>query len=111
MRLTCQRAWAGMFENIDALIMPVCAEEPFEPDQDFVRPETMPDITKALKPSFIINLLGLPSACVRTLECRPVPFGVQVVGAMMDDLACLDVAGAIEAQLGFDLTPIEPAGL
>ncbi|WP_371228681.1 amidase [Roseovarius sp. 2305UL8-3] len=111
MRLTCQRAWAGMFESIDALIMPVCAEEPFEPDQDFIRPETMPDITKALKSSYIINLLGLPSACVRTLNCRPVPLGVQVVGAMMDDLACLDVAHTIEDQLGFDLSPVDPAGM
>jgi len=111
MRLACQRAWAGMFEDIDALILPVSAAEPFAPDQDIAQPETLAEIMQAQRCLFMINLLGLPGACVRTLDCAPVPLGVQVVGAMMDDLACLDVARAIEGQLGFDLGPIEPAGL
>ncbi len=108
-RLTCQRTWAEMFESIDALIMPVSAAEPFASDQDFARPESYPEIMRAQRSLSIINLLGLPAACVRTLDCRPVPLGVQVVGAMMDDPVCLDVAQAIETELGFDLSPVEPA--
>lgn len=110
MRLTCQRAWALMFEEIDALILPVSAAEPFAADQDIAQPETLPEIMKAHRSLYIINLLGLPAACVRTLECRPVPLGVQVVGAMMDDAVCLDIAGLIEDQFGFDLSPIDPVG-
>lgn len=109
MRLACQRAWAVMFEEIDALILPVSAAEPFAADQDILRPETLPEIMAAQRCLFMINLLGLPAACVRTLDCGPVPLGVQVVGAMMDDLACLDVAAAIEDQMGFDLIPVDPA--
>lgn len=107
-RLSCQRAWAVMFEDLDALILPVSAAEPFAADQDFLRPETLPEIMRAHRPLYMINLLGLPGACVRTLDCAPVPLGVQVVGAMMDDLACLEVAQVIEAQLGFDLGPVDP---
>ena len=57
---------------------------------------------------YMINLLGLPGATVRTLDSRPVPLGVQVVGPQMGDGACLDVAGRIEKTLGFDLRPIDP---
>lgn len=110
MRLTCQRAWAGMFEDLDALILPVSAAEPFAADQDILHPETLPQIMQVHRSLYIVNLLGLPSACVRTLDCAPVPLGVQVVGAMMDDMACLDIAQEIEDQLDFDLLPVDPAG-
>ncbi len=109
MRLSCQRAWAEMFEDLDALILPASASEPFALDQDIRQPETLPEIMAAQRCLLIINLLGLPSACVRTLNCRPIPLGVQVVGAMMDDLACLHVAEQIEKQFAFDLSPVDPA--
>jgi len=107
-RITLQRDWAGMFRDIDALILPPSSAVPFRNDQDFLEPETIPDIIAAQRVLCIINLLGLPAASVRTTDDRPVPLGVQVVGPMMGDETCLDVAAGIERALGFDLRPIDP---
>ncbi len=115
--VTCQarrnglrRDWAGMFQKIDALILPVSAMPPFRVEQDFLEPETLPEMIRAQRAMYIINVLGLPSATVRTLDSRPVPLGVQVVGPQMGDEACLSVAARIEGVLGFDLRPIDPVG-
>ncbi|MEZ5714356.1 MAG: amidase family protein [Paracoccaceae bacterium] len=102
------REWGRMFDTVDALILPVSAQPPFEADQDFERPETLREIMMANRPLFILNLMGLPGATVRTLDSRPIPLGVQIVGDRMDDLVCLDAAAAIERELAFDLRPIDP---
>ena len=107
-RMTIQRAWAGMFEGIDALIMPVSEQPPFRADQDIVEPDTLPDILRAQRPMFILNLLGLPAAVVRTGPVAGVPLGVQIVGAWRDDDLCLDLAAAIERELALDLRPVDP---
>jgi len=109
-RITLMREWAGMFQQVDALILPVSSKVPFRNDQDFLEPETLQDIIAAQRVLCIINLLGLPAAAVRTTDARPVPLGVQIVGPMMGDEACLEVATGIEAVLGFDLGPILPRG-
>lgn len=107
-RITLQRDWAGMFQGIDALILPVSAAVPFRNDQDFLEPDTLPQIIAAQRVLCIVNLLGLPAATVRTTDARPVPLGVQVVGPVMGDEACLHVAAGIERALGFDLRPMDP---
>lgn len=107
-RITYQRAWAEMFQQIDALIMPVSAATPFENDQDFERPDTLDELSRAQRALVVVNLLGLPAATVRTLDSRPVPLGVQVVGPMLRDEVCLEVAGRIEAALGLDQGVIDP---
>ncbi|UYV36543.1 amidase [Rhodobacteraceae bacterium D3-12] len=107
-RMQILREWARMFDTVDALILPVSGQPPFRADQDIEEPETLAEIMKAQRFLYILNLLGLPGATVRTLERAPVPLGVQIVGDRMDDLVCLDVAAAIERELAFDLGPIEP---
>ena len=107
-RMTILREWVRMFDKVDALILPVSTEPPFRADQDIEEPETLAEIMAAQRPLYIINLLGLPGATVRTLEHKPVPLGVQVVADRMDDLVCLDVAALIERELAFDLAPIDP---
>jgi len=107
-RMKILREWARMFDKVDALILPVSTEPPFRVDQDIEEPETLAGIMAAQRPLYIINLLGLPGATVRTLAHEPIPLGVQVVGDRMDDLICLDVAAAIERELAFDLGPIDP---
>jgi amidase len=107
-RMQILREWGRMFDTVDALILPVSAQPPFEADQDFERPETLREIMLANRPLFILNLMGLPGATVRTLDSRPIPLGVQIVGDRMDDLVCLDAAAAIERELAFDLRPIDP---
>jgi amidase len=107
-RLQILREWARMFDKVDALILPVSAAPPFRADQDIEEPDTLAEIMAAQRFLYIINVLGLPAATVRTLDHAPVPLGVQVVGDRMDDLVCLDVAAAIERELAFDLGPIDP---
>ena len=108
MRLTIQRAWNLMFDDIDVLVMPVSAAEPFRLEQDFVEPSTRRDIILAQRMMCILNVLGLPAATVPTGMNKGVPMGVQVVGAWRDDDLCMDVAEMIEASLGLDLSPVEP---
>lgn len=107
-RLKILREWGRMFDYVDALILPVCAQRPFRADQDIEEPQTLGEIMKAQRFLYIINLLGLPGATVRTLDSAPIPLGVQIVADRMDDMVCLDVAGAIERELAFDLGPIDP---
>ncbi|MDQ2092355.1 amidase [Marimonas arenosa] len=107
-RMSILREWGRMFDDIDALILPVSGQPPFRADQDIEQPATLPEIMAAQRFLYIVNVLGLPSATVRTLDSKPIPLGVQVIGDRMDDLVCLEVAGAIENELGFDLRPIDP---
>jgi len=107
-RLTIQRAWSVMFDDIDVLVMPVSAAEPFRLEQDFNEPANRHDIIMAQRMMYILNVLGLPAATVPTGMNNGIPMGVQVVGAMRDDDLCMNVAEMIEAELGLDLTPVEP---
>jgi len=108
MRMHIQRAWSVMFDQIDALILPVSAAEPFRLEQDFAEPETRPAIMKAQRMMVLANVLGLPAASVPTGMNDGVPMGVQIMGAWRDDDLCLDVAQIIETELGLNLTPITP---
>jgi amidase len=107
-RMKILREWGRMFDYVDALILPVSGQPPFRADQDIEEPGTLRDIMMAQRFLYIINVLGLPGATVRTLDSAPIPLGVQVIGDRMDDRMCLDVAGAIERELAFDLGPIDP---
>lgn len=108
MRLTIQRAWAGMFEGIDVLIMPVSGQLPFLLEQDFRQPDTLPEIIGAQKFLFIANVLGLPATSVPTGLVDGVPTGVQIIGAWRDDDLCIDVSERLETALALDLSPVQP---
>ncbi len=95
-----QRAWAHLFMDFDALIMPVSLIPPFENDLDFRAPDKAPFLIEAQKPLYVVNLLGLPACALPTHIANGIPQGVQVVGAMHDDDRVLDVAGILEAELG-----------
>ncbi|MDQ2095740.1 amidase [Rhodalgimonas zhirmunskyi] len=107
-RLFIHRKWMEMFDFVDALILPVSGQKPFAADQDIEQPETLKDIMEAQRFLYIVNMLGLPGATVRTLEAAPVPLGVQIIGDRMDDVICMEVAHRIEKELALDLGPIDP---
>ena len=88
-RAAAIRAWTVMFEDIDALVMPVSSQPPFRLEQDFLEPETRGDILRAQRFLYVINTLGFPSAAVSTGANGDVPMGVQVVGAWRNDDLCL----------------------
>ncbi len=99
-RIVYQRAWAGMFEEIDVLLLPPSLQRPFRNDQDFREPETLGEIVSAQSPLLAINLLGLPSAALPTHIEDGIPSGVQMVGPMHQDGFVLDVADRLERELG-----------
>jgi len=95
-----QRAWAHMFADVDALILPVSQISAFENDLDFKDPSAGPGIIDAQKPLYVVNFLGLPACALPTHVAGGIPQGVQIVGPMHADDAVLDVAEALEASLG-----------
>ena len=99
-RLTAQRAWGLMFDEIDALVMPTSLQRPFENDWDLGTHDHHAAILEAQQPLVSINMLGLPSVAIPTHLADGVPVGVQVIGALDDDYLVLDVAEAMEAHLG-----------
>lgn len=99
-RVVYQRAWAAMFQEIDVLLLPTSLARPFENDQDFRIPGSLPDIVAAQAPLFAINLLGLPSVALPTHLEGSTPLGVQLVGPMYEDGLVLGVGERLERELG-----------
>ena len=107
-----QRAWAHLLSDVDALIMPVSLIPPIENALDFKDPSAGPTLIAAQKPLCVINFLGLPSCALPTHVAGGIPQGVQVVGAMHDDVRVLNVAEALERELGSVLGQMpEPYGV
>lgn len=100
-RIRLQRAWSQMFEDIDVFLMPVSGQKPFLNDLDFKQPERIPEMVKAQRFLYLVNLLGLPAAAVPVGVYEGMPVGVQLIGAMYDDALCLDVAEALEHDIDF----------
>lgn len=99
-RVVAQRAWAGMFEEVDLLLLPTSLQRPFRNGQDFNEPETLAEIVSAQSPLLAINLLGLPSVAIPTHVDNGIPLGVQLIGPMHLDDFVLDAAERLERELG-----------
>ncbi|MGB1011716.1 MAG: amidase [Thiolinea sp.] len=96
-----QRIWNEMFEDIDVFLLPVSGQKPFLNDLDFKQPERIPEMVKAQRFLYLVNLLGLPSASVPVGIYEGMPVGVQLIGAMHDDAVCLAVAEELEQDIDF----------
>nr|CAA6830473.1 MAG: Unknown protein [uncultured Thiotrichaceae bacterium] len=101
-RMEIQRLWSQMFDDIDVFLLPVSGQKPFLNDQDVKSPETIPDIMRAQRFLYLVNVLGLPAATVPVGVYDGMPLGVQLIGAMHDDAVCLDVAEALERAVKFE---------
>ena len=95
-----RREWNLMFEDVDAVLMPVSAQQAFPNEFDFDNPDRIPELVQAQKFLHVVNVLGLPSAAVPTGVEGTCPQGVQIVGAWLDEDVCLDLAEDVEAELG-----------
>lgn len=99
-RLRLQRLYSQIFDRVDAVVMPTSLAPPFENDLDFKDPERLPEIINAQKPLCLVNLLGLPAVALPTHVENGLPLGVQIIGPMHDDDFVLDVAEALEGEIG-----------
>ena len=99
-RARLQRLWAGLWDEVDFIVLPTSLIPPFENDLDFKAPDKATEIIAAQAPLYVINLLGLPALSLPTHVEAGVPSGVQLVGPMHDDDKVLAVGALLEAELG-----------
>lgn len=110
-RARLQRVWAGLWDELDALIMPTSLLPPFENDMDFKKPELAADIIAAQQPLCVVNAIGLPSLAIPTHVEDGIPLGVQIMGPMHDDDAILDIGSHIETALDAKVLQQMPGSL
>jgi amidase len=91
-RQAIARAWS---EHNALILAPVCLQEPFAPGADL---DDVSGVLASMRLVVPANLLGLPAVAVA---------GVQVIGPRFAETLCLDVAAAIEAEIG-ETYPIDP---
>ena len=101
------RDWMAFFERYSVLVGPVSTLPPQPRNYDVETPETTATMMEAMRLVVAINALGLPSAVVPVGEQDGLPQAVQIIGAPFADLQCLQVAEAIEREVG-TFTPIDP---
>ena len=99
-RMAIARRWSCLFDEVDALLLPVSTRLPFPNDHDLAGQAAVEHVLDGQRPLYIVNLIGLPGVALPTHLAGGVPTGVQLVGAMHDDAHLLDLAALLEAQLG-----------
>ncbi|MCZ4354543.1 amidase [Roseovarius aestuarii] len=104
-----QRAWAHMFDDLDAVLMPVSLQPPFANNLDFDAPDKAGWMIDAQAPLYVVNLIGLPALALPTHVADGVPSGVQLVGPMHDDDRVLSIGAMLERELGTVLGDIPQA--
>lgn len=93
-----RRRWLALFDDVDAVLMPVSLRPPEA--QDFDVADDAVAAIRANAPMQVINLLGFPAAAVPTGVVDGVPMGVQIVaGRFREDMA-LAAAEVVERAVG-----------
>ena len=99
-RTAIARRWSVLFDEVDALLLPVSTRIPFPQDHDRTGREGVEYVLDGQRPLYVVNLIGLPAVAVPTHLADGLPVGVQLVGAMHDDFPLLDLAERLENELG-----------
>ncbi|MBL8661004.1 MAG: Asp-tRNA(Asn)/Glu-tRNA(Gln) amidotransferase subunit GatA [Rhodospirillales bacterium] len=96
------------FDTVDALLAPTA------PSDAFAIGEKMDDpITMYLNDVFTVptSLAGLPAISLPAgLSGRGLPLGLQIIGRPFDEATVLRIAGALEADAGFEPLPVRDDG-
>ena len=100
------RDWAAFFDSWDVLLTPTWTQPPFPHGADIGSLEEARNTLSLMRPVLPANLLGLPAAVVPAAVADGLPVGAQLTGPRFADHIALDVAQAVEDQLGV-LTPID----
>lgn len=106
-RFEIAAAWRAMFAGYGAIVGPTWTQPPFALGFDIESRANADAVLEMIRFVLPANVLGLPAACVPTGVTDGLPVGVQVVAPVLREDVCLDVAAAVEEQLGI-FTPIDP---
>lgn len=106
MRRRVLRDWLGFFQRYSVIIAPVCTLRPQPVNYDIESVEGTKAAIESMRMLVSINALGLPSCVVPVGIANGLPQVVQIIGAPFEEMRCLQVADAIEAQVGA-ITPID----
>lgn len=101
------RDWLAFLETYDVIVAPVGTEPPLPSDADVASIEQTRASIHSFRMTVAVNALGLPAAVVPVGRSDGLPQVVQVIGPPFAEMACLEVAEAIE-QATEPLTPIDP---
>ncbi len=109
-RATITRLWQIFLERHPVVLLPVCAELPFDADLDLQGPEACARVWKAQMTMVGLPLTGLPALTVSTGMAGDRPVGVQLVAGRFREDLCLAAGEAIEAR-GVPPMPMDPVAL
>jgi amidase len=109
-------AWAGFFEQYDAVLAPVMPTAAFPHDTDRPMAERLLDVDGVMVPHFAaaawVGAIGGALLPVVTLPTGPgpagLPVGVQVIGPFLGDLRLLRIAELLDAAAGPGFVPPPP---
>jgi amidase len=97
-RLAVARAWQLFLERYPLVLLPICAELPFENNLDLQGPEAYERVWRAQLPMIALPVTGLPALCVHTGMVGRSPVGVQLVAPRFREDHCLAAGADIEAR-------------
>jgi amidase len=101
------REWSEWFTDYDVLLSPTWALPAFTHGFDVENFASAEVVLETFRPVLAANLFGSPAAIVPAGLSDGLPVGVQVSAWRYDDLVCLDVASAIDGEIGLT-TPVDP---
>jgi amidase len=107
-RLGIARAWQLFLERYPVVMLPVCAELPFENDLDLKGPQAYERVWCAQMTMIALPVTGLPAITVTTGRVGKTPVGVQMVAGRFREDLLLWAGADIEAR-GEAIVPVDPA--
>jgi amidase len=106
-RLGIARAWQLFLQRYPVVVLPVCAELPFENDLDLQGAQAYERVWRAQMTMIALPVTGLPAISVNTGRVGTTPVGVQIVAGRFREDLCLWAAADIEAR-GEPVLPVDP---
>lgn len=104
-RSAWSRAFRQLFDRFDFLIAPTAQTMPFPADIDWpktIAGQTMQTYHEWMKGVCLVTLSGCPSLAVPAgFGAGALPMGLQIIGPVRHELACLELGAAFEAATRF----------
>jgi amidase len=108
-RFTLAREWRAFLSTYPVIVGPTWTQKPFELGFDIRGIDEAFYVVELMRFVLPANLLGLPGACVPTIERDGFAMGAQIIADVFREDIALSAAEDIERACGV-LTPIDPRG-